>query len=109
MASNWPYVLRRFRAAVVDSPGGQPMLAWIGDLYRIEGNANTNEERRRLRKSESREGLQKMRTLGCSPPASRSPPALGGGDPLHAAHLEQTDRLRRRAGGLARQQRGLRG
>ena len=37
------------------------MLAWIGDLYRIDEKATSNEERRRLRKAQSREVLQKMR------------------------------------------------
>jgi transposase len=61
LAACWAHVLRRFRDAVVDFPEAQLMLAWIGDLYRIDGKATTAEERRRLRKAESREVLQKMR------------------------------------------------
>ena len=62
LAGCWAHVLRRFRDAAPDFPEARLMLAWIGDLYRIDEKATTAGERRRLRKAESREALQKMRT-----------------------------------------------
>ena len=54
-------MLRRFRDAVADFPEAQIMLAWIQDLYRIDQKATALEERRRLRSTESRAVLEKMR------------------------------------------------
>jgi transposase len=61
LAACWAHVLRRFREAVVDFPEAQMMLAWIQDLYRIDQRATSSEDRLRLRKSESRAVLEKMR------------------------------------------------
>ena len=61
LAACWAHVLRRFREAVVDFPEAQMMLAWIQDLYRIDGRATSSEDRRQLRKSESLAVLEKMR------------------------------------------------
>jgi hypothetical protein len=57
-----PHVLRRFRDAVADSPEAQIMLAWIQDLYRIDGRATDLGERGRLRATESRAVTEKMKT-----------------------------------------------
>src|SRR3954470_17430422 len=46
LAGCWAHVLRRFRDAVADFPEPQLMLAWIGELYRIDGKATTDEQRR---------------------------------------------------------------
>jgi transposase len=61
LAACWAHVLRRFREAVVDFPDAQIMLAWIQDLYRIDQRATSSEERRRLRTTESKAVLEKMR------------------------------------------------
>ena len=61
LAACWAHVLRRFRDAVADFPDAQIILAWIQDLYRIDQKAPTMEERGRLRKTESRDVLDKMR------------------------------------------------
>lgn len=60
LAGCWAHVLRRFRDAVVDFPDAQMMLAWIGDLYRIDARAADVTERRRLRATEARALLEKM-------------------------------------------------
>lgn len=62
LAACWAHVLRRFRDAVADFPDAQLMLAWIGDLYRIDHRAQDAEERRRLRSTESRAVTAKMKT-----------------------------------------------
>ena len=61
LAACWAHVLRRFRDAVADFPDAQVMLAWIGDLYRIDERAADLADRRRLRNTESRAVLEKMR------------------------------------------------
>ena len=62
LAGCWAHVLRRFRDAAVDFAEAQLMLAWIQDLYRIDERATSSEDRRRLRSTESRGVLDKMRT-----------------------------------------------
>lgn len=61
LAACWAHVLRRFRDAVADFPEAQGMLAWIGDLYRIDARAATLEERGHLRATESRAITEKMK------------------------------------------------
>jgi transposase len=61
LAACWAHVLRRFREAVPDFPEAQLMLAWIQDLYRIDQKAANAEERARLRKTESKVVLDKMK------------------------------------------------
>lgn len=61
LAACWAHVLRRFRDAVADFPEAQGMLAWIGDLYRIDAQAATLEERARLRATESRAVTERMK------------------------------------------------
>ena len=61
LAACWAHVLRRFRDAVADHPEAQIMLAWIQDLYRIDQKATDLDERGRLRSTESRTVLDKMR------------------------------------------------
>jgi transposase len=61
LAGCWAHVVRRFRDAVVDFPEAHLMLAWISDLYAIEGRATDEAERKRLRRSESHAVLEKMR------------------------------------------------
>jgi len=62
LAACWAHVLRRFRDAVVDFPEAQFMLAWIQDLYQIDGGAKDIAERGRLRATESRAVTEKMKT-----------------------------------------------
>ena len=47
LAACWAHVLRRFRDAVVDFSEAQFMLAWIQDLYAIDGRATDARERAR--------------------------------------------------------------
>jgi hypothetical protein len=61
LAACWAHVLRRYREAVADFPDAQVMLAWIGDLYGIDERATDLADRRRLRNTESRAVLEKMR------------------------------------------------
>ena len=46
LAGCWAHVLRRFRDAVADFPDAQVMLAWIGDLYRIDERAGDQATKR---------------------------------------------------------------
>jgi transposase len=61
LAACWAHVLRRYRDAVADFPDAQFMLGWIQDLYRVDQRAMSSEERRRLRTTESKAVLEKMR------------------------------------------------
>jgi transposase len=77
LAGCWAHVLRRFRDAVVDFPEAQFMLAWIQDLYRIDQGATSAEDRLRLRTSESKVVLDKMRAWMVATPSLKTT-SLGG-------------------------------
>jgi transposase len=60
-AGCWAHIYRRFSEATKDHPDAQFMLAWIGDLYALDAQTTTLQERTRLRKQKAPEILQKMR------------------------------------------------
>ena len=53
LAGCWAHIFRRFSEATASFPAAQMMTAWIRDLYRLDDQAATIEERGRVRKSEA--------------------------------------------------------
>jgi len=60
-AGCWAHIYRRFSEASAAHADAQIMLAWIGDLYRLDAKAADIEDRRRLRGEEAPAILRKMR------------------------------------------------
>jgi transposase len=60
-AGCWAHIYRRFSEASTAHADAKIMLAWIGDLYRLDADATTVEERGRLRKDQAPAILHKMR------------------------------------------------
>lgn len=77
LAACWAHVLRRFRDAVVDFSEAQFMLAWIQDLYAIDARAADSHDRARLRSTESRAVIEKMKAWMQSTTALKTT-SLGG-------------------------------
>lgn len=61
LAGCWAHIFRKFAEAVPDFPDAQLMINWIRDLYRLDAQATTVEERGKLRRQEAPAILDKMR------------------------------------------------
>jgi transposase len=62
LAGCWAHAYRRFEEAGDDFPAALIVRAWIQDLYRIDAQATTTEQRARLRATESAAVLEKMKS-----------------------------------------------
>jgi hypothetical protein len=62
LAGCWAHVYRRFEEAANHFPAALLVRGWIQDLYRIDAQATSDEERARLRATESSAVVEKMKT-----------------------------------------------
>lgn len=77
LAGCWAHVHRRFAEAEPDFPDARVVLDWIGTLYKIDGRAESVEERAALRRTESRAVLDEMRDWLMAKPVLKKT-SLGG-------------------------------
>lgn len=61
LAGCWAHIFRRYAEAEPDFPEAQFMITWIRDLYRIDAQATTVEQRGELRRQHAPAILEKMR------------------------------------------------
>ena len=62
LAGCWAHVYRRFEEAGDDFPAALIVRGWIQDVYRIDAQAMSTDDRARLRATESARVLEKMKT-----------------------------------------------
>lgn len=63
LAACWAHVYRKFEEAAPDHPEAELALKWIGELYEIDEKAGGDlEKKAELRRTESKEVLEKLKT-----------------------------------------------
>lgn len=60
LAACWAHAFRRFRAASVDFPEAEVAMDYISQLYALDAEAGSQDERRQIRATRSREAVGKL-------------------------------------------------
>lgn len=63
LAGCWVHARRKFIECEADYPEASEILDVIGEMYEVEGRAKDEEDRRRLRATETKELVEKLKTL----------------------------------------------
>jgi transposase len=76
LAGCWAHVHRKYAEAEPDHPHARLMLDWIGELYALDGRAESESERAELRRTDAQAVLEQMKQWLVNEPALRTT-ALG--------------------------------